>query len=93
MGHDGHQLRIRVADYVNHQDLCRISLELRGRPDVFCLLHEHEGGHEYVNDEYDAHDLSDDEGPSICLNPIPRTAGGEREAENRRLETLQSPIN
>ena len=65
MGRDGHQLWIRVADYVNHQDLCRISLELRGRPDVFCLLHEHEDGHEYVNDKYDDHQLCDDEGVEL----------------------------
>ena len=64
MGRDGHQSGIRVANYANHLDLYRISLELRDQFDVFCLLHEHEDGHEYVNDKYDDH-LCDDEGVEL----------------------------
>ena len=73
MGHDAHQLWIREVDYVNHQDLCHISLELHGRFGAFCLLHEHEDGHEYVNDEYGEHHLCDDEG--VVLKDRPRTHG------------------
>ena len=51
MDRDGHQLGIRVADYANHRDLYRISLELRDQFDVFCLLHEHEDGHGHVSDK------------------------------------------
>ena len=66
-GRGGHQLRVLVAYCADHRDLFHICSVLRDRARVFCLLHEHEDGHEYVHDgyEYGDHQLCDGEGVEL----------------------------